>query len=289
MTRYGTSIRFLVSNALSLLGNSVAGIALPLIVLATTGDALAAGTLALVCAIPQVMFGVLGGAVLDRFNRRNVSIVSDVVSAVSVALLPVVDLLWGLDFAWFAVLGVLGAVGDIPGMTARDTLAPAVSRRDGMDLPAVSGAEPVHRLAHDHRGAGRGGVPHRCGRGREHAVGHGRPLAFRRRGHHHHPPRRRRRAGRRRLRDAALRTRSRRGRGDASEAGPYGGGLLVFADRPARPAARRRRPARLDAALVGIRHGVRQLPRARPAGFLHRGRPSRACWATCSRPCRQGC
>ena len=78
MTRYGTSIRFLVSNALSLLGNSVAGIALPLIVLATTGDALAAGTLALVCAIPQVMFGVLGGAVLDRFNRRNVSIVSDV-------------------------------------------------------------------------------------------------------------------------------------------------------------------------------------------------------------------
>ena len=139
MTRYGTSIRFLVSNALSLLGNSVAGIALPLIVLATTGDALAAGTLALVCAIPQVRFGVLGGAVLDRFNRRNVSIVSDVVSAVSVALLPVVDLLWGLDFAWFAVLGVLGAVGDIPGMTARDTLAPAVSRRDGMDLQRYLG------------------------------------------------------------------------------------------------------------------------------------------------------
>ena len=139
MTRYGTSIRFLVSSALSLLGNSVAGIALPLIVLATTGDALAAGTLALVCAIPQVMFGVLGGAVLDRFNRRNVSIVSDVVSAVSVALLPVVDLLWGLDFAWFVVLGVLGAVGDIPGMTARDTLAPAVSRRDGTDLQRYLG------------------------------------------------------------------------------------------------------------------------------------------------------
>ena len=44
MKRYGTSIRFLISSALSLLGNSVVGIALPLIVLATTGDALAAGT-----------------------------------------------------------------------------------------------------------------------------------------------------------------------------------------------------------------------------------------------------
>ena len=34
------SIRFLVSNALSLLGNSIASVALPLILLATTGDAL---------------------------------------------------------------------------------------------------------------------------------------------------------------------------------------------------------------------------------------------------------
>ena len=93
-----------------------------------------------ICAVPQVMFGVLGGAVLDRFNRRDVSIASDIISALSVALLPVVDLLWGLNFAWFAVLGVLGAIGDIPGMTARDTLAPAVSRRDGMDLQRYLGS-----------------------------------------------------------------------------------------------------------------------------------------------------
>ena len=82
--------RFLASNALSLLGNSIAAVALPLILLATTGDALAAGTLTLICAVPQVMFGVLGGAVLDRFNRRDVSIASDIISALSVALLPVV-------------------------------------------------------------------------------------------------------------------------------------------------------------------------------------------------------
>lgn len=63
-----TSIRFLVSNALSLLGNSIAAVALPLILLATTGDALAAGTLALICAVPQVAIGIVGGAALDRFN-----------------------------------------------------------------------------------------------------------------------------------------------------------------------------------------------------------------------------
>lgn len=99
-----TTIRFVCSNALSLLGNSVASVVLPLILLARTGDALAAGSLALICAVPQMLVGLLGGAILDRVNRLNVSIVSDIVSATSVALLPVVDMIWGLDFGWFVVL-----------------------------------------------------------------------------------------------------------------------------------------------------------------------------------------
>lgn len=134
-----TTIRFVASSALSLLGNSVAGVIIPLILLARTGDALAAGTLALICAVPQMLVGLLGGALLDRVNRRDVSIISDIVSATSVALLPVVDLVWGLDFGWFVVLGLLGAIGDIPGMTARDTLLPTVVKRDGIDLQRFLG------------------------------------------------------------------------------------------------------------------------------------------------------
>lgn len=133
------SVRFLISNALSLLGNSIAAVALPLILLATTGDALAAGTLALICAVPQMIIGIAGGAALDRFNRRTISIASDVVSAASVALIPVVDMVWGLNFWWFIALGLLGSVGDIPGMTARDALLPEVVERDGADLQRFMG------------------------------------------------------------------------------------------------------------------------------------------------------
>lgn len=138
--RAGTVVRYLVSKALSLTGNSIAGVVLPLVLLSRTGDVLAAGSLALICAVPQFFLGLAGGALLDRASRRRVSIASDLVSATSVALLPVVDATFGLSFGWFVALGLLGAVGDVPGMTARDALLPEVCERDGVDLQRFVGA-----------------------------------------------------------------------------------------------------------------------------------------------------
>ncbi len=136
----GAVVRYLISDALSLIGNSIAGVVLPLVLLVRTGDVLAAGSLALICAVPQFVCGIVGGAVLDRVNRRTVSIAADVGSAAAGALLPVVDEVWGLSFGWFVALGLLGAVGDVPGMSARDALLPAVCKRDGADLQQFVGA-----------------------------------------------------------------------------------------------------------------------------------------------------
>ena len=73
----GAVLRYLISDALSLLGNSIAGVVLPLVLLARTGDALAAGSLALICAVPQFVLGIVGGAVLDRVNRKAICVASD--------------------------------------------------------------------------------------------------------------------------------------------------------------------------------------------------------------------
>jgi MFS family permease len=124
-------VLYLASLASSVLGNSVAAIALPLLLLSTTGNVLGAGVLAVATTVPSVLAGVFGGWIVDRFDRRRVSMLSDVVSAASVAALPVVDAVLGLDLGWFVLLGVLGAVGDVPGMTARDALVPAVARVSG--------------------------------------------------------------------------------------------------------------------------------------------------------------
>jgi hypothetical protein len=71
--------------------------------------------------------------VVDRVNRRSVAIVSDLLSAGSIAALPLVDALWGLDLGWFLALAVIGAFGDMPGMTARETLLPRLVEQDGTD------------------------------------------------------------------------------------------------------------------------------------------------------------
>lgn len=65
---------------------------------------------------------------------------SDLVSAAAIAALPLVDMLFGLNIAWFVVLGIVGSFSDVPGMTAREVPAPMVARHAGLDLGRVVGS-----------------------------------------------------------------------------------------------------------------------------------------------------
>lgn len=131
--RAGTGMRrsastYFASYGLSLLGKGIASVVLPLLVLDRTGDVLAAGLLATATTAASAVTGLVSGLLVDRIDRRAVSVVSDLLAAVSVTALPVVDAVWGLDMAWFLALGVLGAVIRVPGMTAHETLLPVLAR-----------------------------------------------------------------------------------------------------------------------------------------------------------------
>lgn len=130
---------YLASYLLSLLGNSIAGVALPLIVLQVTGSALGAGAVAAATALPAVVAGLLMGVVIDRINRRTSSVVTDLISAAAMAALPVIDMVTGLSLGWFILLGIIGSVGDVPGMTARDALLPAIVRHGGIASERLMG------------------------------------------------------------------------------------------------------------------------------------------------------
>jgi MFS family permease len=131
--------RYLLSDALSPLGNAVAAVALPWLVLVSTGDAAAAGVIAAAAAVPMLLATVAGGVVIDRFGRRRTSVVADLASAASVAAVPLVDATLGLTIGAFIALAVAGAVFDAPGMTAREALAPDVAAAAGMPLERLAG------------------------------------------------------------------------------------------------------------------------------------------------------
>jgi MFS family permease len=132
-------VRYLLADALSLFGNAVAAVALPWLVLVRTGDAAAAGVIAAAAALPMLLAAVVGGWVVDRFGRRRISVGADLASAASIAALPLVDAWTGLTLAWFVVLGVAGALFDVPGMTAREALAPDVAAAAGVPLERLAG------------------------------------------------------------------------------------------------------------------------------------------------------
>lgn len=137
--------RYLLADALSLLGNAVAAVAVPWLVLSRTGDAAAAGLVAAVATVPMLLATFVGGIVIDRVGRRRTSVGSDLASAAAVAAIPLVDTVGGLTIGAFVALAIAGAVFDGPGMTAREALAP--------DIAAAAGL-PVERLAGLREGVG---------------------------------------------------------------------------------------------------------------------------------------
>ena len=129
---------FVAAEAFSLFGNSAIAIVLPWLVLTRTGDPAVTGLVAAVAALPAILAAVVGGGLIDKVGQRRMSVLADFGSAVSVAGLAVVDRVFGLDLGWFIALGILGALFDVPGMTARETLMGRVARTSGVSLDKIA-------------------------------------------------------------------------------------------------------------------------------------------------------
>ena len=133
------SSAYLASYVLSMLGNSIAGVVLPLLVLQTTGSVLATGAVAVASALPAALAGLVMGVVIDKINRRTASVLTDVISALSIAALPLVDATVGLALGWFVLFAVIGSFGDVPGLTAREAMIPGIVRAGRMSAERLLG------------------------------------------------------------------------------------------------------------------------------------------------------
>jgi MFS family permease len=139
-------IALFTANAISNVGNVLAAIAIPWFVLQTTGSAAQTGITGFFTILPVVVAGFFGGTLVDRMGYRRTSVVADLASGVTVALIPMLHFTIGLEFWQLMVLVFLGGLLDAPGSTARTALIPDLAALAGMPLErATSMAQVVER------------------------------------------------------------------------------------------------------------------------------------------------
>ncbi|KFG73029.1 MFS transporter [Streptomyces mutabilis] len=102
---------FWAAQTLSVLGDSFALIALPLLVLEATGSIARMGLLTAVGGAAAVLAAVFAGAVVDRVDRRRLLVGCDLVRMVLYGLVPAVWLLGPQVWLLYAVLPLCEAVG----------------------------------------------------------------------------------------------------------------------------------------------------------------------------------
>ena len=120
---------------------------------AITGSPAAAGALTAIRALPYVLFGLVAGALADRWNRRRVMVVCDLGRAVNMATIPVAI---GLDALTGAHLVITGFVGGLlyvffsaaeaaclPNLVAAEQLPAAVSAQQASESAMGVIAGPI--------------------------------------------------------------------------------------------------------------------------------------------------
>lgn len=129
-------------------GNGVAALALPWLTLQLTDDPAAAGVVVAAGALPTLVTSLASGVIIDRLGRQKTSVGSDVFSAVSAAMIPILGLVGLLTYPLVLIASVVGAMFDPVGVTAREAMVPDVARRAHLDLERVNGVhEAVWGLA----------------------------------------------------------------------------------------------------------------------------------------------
>lgn len=119
-------------------GNMLTAVAIPWFVLATTGSTSRTGLVAAIGAVAAFLSTALGSAAVDRFGYRRMSIISDAVSMISVAAIPLLFHTVGLGLLALMALIFSGALLDSAGTNARATMQPELARRAGMSLERVN-------------------------------------------------------------------------------------------------------------------------------------------------------
>lgn len=144
----GPAYALFVANSISSLGSRLTLLAIPWFVLQTTGSVTQMGITAFVSTAPLVISAFLGSTIIDRFDFKRASVMSDIISGVCVGIIPLLAETIGLAFWQLLVLVFLGSLLKVPGQTARSSLLPDLAEKAQMRPERANAiADGVNQIA----------------------------------------------------------------------------------------------------------------------------------------------
>jgi MFS family permease len=131
--------RLWAASGVSNLGDGVYGTALPLLAATLTRDPLLVSVVSFAEWLPWLLFGLVSGALLDRWDRRRVMWVVDAARFVVVGGLAAAVLLGEASIPLLAAVGFLLGTGQTLVDTGAQSILPALVSRDGRRLEWANG------------------------------------------------------------------------------------------------------------------------------------------------------
>ena len=116
-----------LANAVSLSGNVIMTVAIPWLVLTTTGSAALTGITVFAGVGSAAVGGLAAGRIVDVIGPVRTSSAADLLSGLAVAPLPILLALDVLQIWHVVLLAILGTLADSAGSAARQSLVPAVA------------------------------------------------------------------------------------------------------------------------------------------------------------------
>src|SRR4051794_5473703 len=130
---------WLTAEAVSLLGTRLSMIAIPWLVLTTTGSPTQTGLVAFAEITPMVLLKAFGGPLVDRIGPRRMAITADTLSLLVVGMIPLLHHSGALTFPLLlALVAVAGGLRG-PGDAATTALIPALVERAGVAYERATG------------------------------------------------------------------------------------------------------------------------------------------------------
>jgi MFS family permease len=139
---------FLTGSGISYTGDVLTLLAIPWFVLQTTGSIEQTGITAFFSTLPTAISAFFGSTIVDRLGYKRTSIIGDIASVITVALIPFLHSTIGLAFWQLLALVFLGGLLKSPGITARSSMVPDLAAMAKMPLERANAySDGMYRIS----------------------------------------------------------------------------------------------------------------------------------------------